>query len=250
MSSPKWKTLVCVLDNHPLSEAVELVVPSSHTGHDLKTEIKVRMADKIDSCLTDKQLVAWWVAVDPDTADKETLVSARDFREMGDHPFERWRRNREKIRSKRSLELMLPEDTKIVIIVRPRPHRQHVYVVLYRSFYDDWKRPETYSKVKRVFEHRQPAYRYAFETLKAIMEDEEADREHPRLSPTAFTTDLLDDIEGDLKDVQTRLEKLSWKTKFNKITALYTSMLLEPTFTWEPNSDKFSVVKKHVCARH
>ncbi|KAF8980826.1 phosphatidylcholine and lysophosphatidylcholine phospholipase [Haplosporangium bisporale] len=233
-----------------IRQAVELVVPSSHTGHDLKTEIKVRIADKIDSCLTDKQLVAWWVAVDPDTADKETLVSARDFREMGDHPFERWRRNREKIRSKRSLELMLPEDTKIVIIVRPRPHRQHVYVVLYRSFYDDWKRPETYSKVKRVFEHRQPAYRYAFETLKAIMEDEEADREHPRLSPTAFTTDLLDDIEGDLKDVQTRLEKLSWKTKFNKITALYTSMLPEPTFTWEPNSDKFSVVKKHVCARH
>lgn len=133
MSSPNWKTLVCVLDNHPLSEAVELVVPSSHTGHDLKTEIKVRMADKIDSSLTEKQLVAWWVAVDPDATDKETLVSARNFREKEGHALSCWRRSREKIRSKNLLEYMLPKDKKVVIIVRPRPHRQRMFVIFFTA---------------------------------------------------------------------------------------------------------------------
>lgn len=129
MSSPEWKTLVCVLDNHPLSEAVELVVPGRHTGRDLKTEIKVCMADKIDSNLTNKQLVAWRINVDPDTADKETLMSARNFRETEiDHPYSRWPHNRGKIRSKRSLEAMLPSDNKVVIIVRPRPDRQRMFV--------------------------------------------------------------------------------------------------------------------------
>lgn len=75
--------------------------------------------------------------------------------------------------------------------------------------------------------------------------------EQDRISPTAFTTDLLGDIEGlDQESVQARLANLSWKYKYKKIMKLYQSMLTECEFTMEPSQTVFLVLRKHVSARH
>lgn len=52
-------TLVCVLDKHPLAEAVQLDVSEVGSGRDIKKEIHIRMAHKIDSNTSAKHFVVW-----------------------------------------------------------------------------------------------------------------------------------------------------------------------------------------------
>ncbi|KAF9305214.1 hypothetical protein BGZ74_010993 [Mortierella antarctica] len=254
MSSSKI-TLVCVLDKHPLAEVVEFDVSEDSTGRDLKKEIRARMAHIIHSNLTAKQLVVWSTEIDPDTNGKEVPVSAKTHRSFArrERLYLLWpsRPAIEKVRSKWIIKDILPKDKKTVMIIKPKPGRQHAYVVVLKDHCDDYKRPETTFKLKRVFEGRRRAYRYAFMRQKELIMKYFGMFEQDRISPTAFTTDLLGDIEGlDQESVQARLANLSWKYKYKKIMKLYQSMLTECEFTMEPSQTVFLVLRKHVSPRH
>lgn len=71
-------------------------------------------------------------------------------------------------------------------------------------------------------------YRLALEKQKAVMEyDMECDVY--RVSPTASTTDLMDDIDGlGQKSVQAKLAKLSRKYKHHRIMELYRNAIPYP----------------------
>lgn len=132
MSSLKI-TLVCVLDKHPLAEAVEFDVSEDSTGRDLKKEIRARMAHIIDSNLTAKQLVVWSTEIDPDTNDKEVPVSAKTHRSFArrERLYLLWpsRPAIEKVRSKWIIKDILPKDKKTVMIITPKPGRQRTFCV-------------------------------------------------------------------------------------------------------------------------
>ncbi|KAG0335655.1 hypothetical protein BG000_007347 [Podila horticola] len=73
-------TLVCVLDKHPLAEAVQLDVSKVGSGRDLKKEIHIRMAHKIDSNTSAKHFVVWRTLLTQIQMTRKAYVSVVIFR--------------------------------------------------------------------------------------------------------------------------------------------------------------------------